>query len=161
MIPETEKGIKFRLAPIANGTVLDHLPIGSAPKLIALLGLDVSSGAVTMAINTESRDGRERKDLLFIENMELAPVDLEKIGLIAHGATWNTIKNKQVVHKQKIPLPAQVKGVMHCQNPVCITNAEPIITRFLIQKNPLEAVCYYCERTISEKDLLPSLRWKK
>ncbi|MBU0635668.1 aspartate carbamoyltransferase regulatory subunit [Candidatus Micrarchaeota archaeon] len=161
-MPETkEKEIKFRLTPIANGTVLDHLPVGSAPKLVNLLDLDVSSGAITIAINTESKDGRERKDLLFIENMELTPIDLEKIGLIAHGSTWNLIKNKQVVHKQKIPLPSQVKGVMHCQNPICITNAEPITTQFVILEKPLEAVCYYCERTISEKDLLSSLKWAK
>lgn len=153
-----EKGIKFRLTPIDNGTVLDHLPVGTAAKIVQLLGLDVTSGAVTMAINTESKDGTKRKDLLFIENIELTQTDLEKIGLIAQGSTWNTIRNKSVERKQLIPLPEVVRNVLKCPNPVCISNAESIPSRFFVQKNPLQAVCYYCERTISKTDLLKAIK---
>ncbi len=153
-----EKGIKFRLTPIDNGTVLDHLPVGSAPKIVQLLGLEVTSGAVTMAINTESRGGASRKDLLFIENLEMTKTDLEKIGLICHDCTWNTIQNKKVVRKEKIFLPSEVVNVLKCLSPACITNAEPIPTRFAIRHPPLSARCHYCERTVLEQDLLKSLK---
>lgn len=153
-----EKGIKFRLSPIDNGTVLDHLPVGSAIKIISLLGLDITTGAATMAINTESKGGSLRKDLLFIENMELTEMDLQKIGLIAHGATWNTVKNKAVVEKKIIVLPKTVRGVLHCFNPNCITNAEPIMTRFEITERPLQATCHYCERSMDSNAISKSIQ---
>lgn len=153
-----EKGIKFRLTPIDNGTVLDHLPVGTAPRIVALLGLDMTSGTVTMAINTESKNATLRKDLLFIENRELSQSDLEKIGLVAHGATWNTIRHKQVTQKVIIPLPKHVQNVIKCPNPVCITNAESMNTRFRISEKPFEATCFYCERSLSKEDLLKNLK---
>ena len=156
MVPR-EEPVKPRLMPIDNGTVLDHLPMGSALKIVQLLGLDVSTGAVTLAMNTESAK-KGRKDLLFVENIELSQTDLDKIGLIAEGATWNTIRNKSVQKKQRIALPEQVQGVLKCPNPLCITNAEPVKTRFRIESNPLQAVCGYCERTVLENDLLKNIQ---
>ncbi|MFH0955156.1 MAG: aspartate carbamoyltransferase regulatory subunit [Candidatus Micrarchaeota archaeon] len=160
--PQSETGprtseIKPRLTPIDNGTVLDHLPVGSALKIIQLLGLDPTSGAVTVAINTESSK-RGRKDLLFIENMELAGSDLEKIGLLASGATWNTIVNKIVAKKQVISLPETCHDIIKCPNPSCITNAEKIPTCFSISEDALSGTCYYCERTLEKKELLKCLK---
>ena len=152
-----EKGIKFRLTPIANGTVLDHLPVGSAPKIISLLGLNVLSG-VTMAINTESKGGAMRKDLLFIENMELTPTDLEKIGLVANGSTWNVIRSQKIVQKTIVPLPRRVRGVLKCPNRVCVTNAETLATNFLISNPPLLATCHYCEREIAENEIQKNMQ---
>lgn len=152
-----KENIKPRLTPIDNGTVLDHLPVGSAPKIVQLLGIDMSSGAVTMAINTESKQ-RGRKDLLFIENLELCELDLEKIGLVAQGATWNTIRNRAVMHKEKVLLPKMAHDVIKCPNPMCITNMEPIPTRFVIQENPLRGTCFYCERTIGKEDIVKNMR---
>jgi aspartate carbamoyltransferase regulatory subunit len=152
-----KEDIKPRLVPIDNGTVLDHLPVGSAPKIVQLLGIDMASGAVTMAMNTESTK-KGRKDLLFLENLELLPLDLEKIGLIAHGSTWNTIRDKTVVKKETIALPETAHGVIHCPNPSCITNAERIPTRFLIKENPLQGTCYYCERSITAQEMFKAIQ---
>jgi len=154
---EPKSEIKPRLTPIDNGTVLDHLPVGAAPKIVQLLGIDVSSGAVTMAINTESKQ-RGRKDLLFLENIELGEIDLEKIGLVAQGSTWNTVRNRTVVKKEKILLPSMAHNVIKCPNPMCVTNAETIPTRFFIRENPLHATCFYCERTIGKEDIVKGLR---
>ena len=61
----------IRLTPIKNGTALDHLPVGSALKILNILGLDRHDNAVTIAINTESQK-KGRKDLVFIEGGALS-----------------------------------------------------------------------------------------
>lgn len=147
----------IRLTPIDHGTVLDHLPVGTARKILEILRLDHSQGAITLAVNTESKT-RGRKDLLFIENRELTGLEVEKIGLIATGATWNTIRNKSVVEKRKIELPSAVEGILVCNNPACITNHESISTKFAVFPNPLKAKCFYCEKILNGADIVLAVK---
>ncbi len=97
-----------RLMPISNGTVLDHLPVGAALKIIEILGLDKPKDTVTVAINTESRR-MGRKDLVFIEGKALSKEEIEKIALIAAGGTMNIIKNKEIKKKVEAILFAPTK----------------------------------------------------
>ncbi len=149
--------LEIRLTPIKNGTVLDHLPVGSAQHIVSILSLDQSKGAVTIAINTESKR-MNQKDLLFIENRELSPTEIEKIGLVANNATWNTIRDGKVVSKAVIPLPKKVEGILPCPNKKCISAVESIPSKFFIKSDPLSAACFYCERILGEKEIASQLK---
>ncbi len=150
------KNDDIRLTPISNGTVLDHLKVGSALKILELLKLG-HKNAITLAINTESGK-MVRKDLVFIEGKELTPEEINKIALIARGATLNIIKESNVSSKSKIEIPEFVNGTIKCVNPNCITNAEIIATKFSISAPPLKAKCYYCEREMNESEIFNSVK---
>ena len=150
------KNDDIRLTPISDGTVLDHLKVGSALKILELLKLE-NQHAITLAINTES--GKlGRKDLVFIEGKELSAEEINKIALIARGATLNIIKNSNVSSKSRIELPKSVNGAIKCINPNCITNAESIATKFSISDAPLRAKCHYCEREMNESEIFNSVK---
>lgn len=146
----------IRLVPISNGTVLDHLPVKTALKILEMLNLNYE-WAVTIAINTESKK-LGRKDLIFIDKKALNSAEIEKIGLIAKGATLNIIENSVVKKKEKISLPKKVTGILSCINPNCITNFEGFPTKFSIHESPLEAKCFYCEKTMDEKEIFEKIR---
>ena len=147
----------IRLIPIANGTVLDHLPVGIALRIIEILGLDESHSAVTLAINTESKR-LGKKDLVFIEGKELSKEETDKIGLIAAGATLNLIKGSGVRKKEKITMPDHADGLIRCMNPKCITTIEKLPTKFSIRKKPLRAKCEYCEKEMSEQEIFKAIK---
>ncbi len=147
----------IRLMPISNGTVLDHLPVGSALRIIEILGLDKPKSAVTLAINTESKS-MGKKDLVFIEGKELSREETDKIGLIAAGATLNVIKASEVKKKETIAMPDHADGLIKCMNPKCITVIEGLPTRFSIRKDPLRAKCRYCEKEMNEKEIFNAIK---
>jgi len=142
-----------RLNPISNGTVLDHLPIKSAPKIIKLLKLDFNQ-SVMAAINIDSKKNG-KKDLIFIEGKALNEKEIQKLALLAEGSTWNIIKGRKVVSKKQIKMPKEAIGVIVCNNPKCITNAEAIETNFTIENN--KGKCYYCEREMNMEEIVKSL----
>jgi len=146
-----------RLVPISNGTVLDHLPSGSALKIVEILGLDNPKDAVTLAINTESK-AMGRKDLVFIAGKELEKKEIDKIGLIAEGATLNLIRNKHVEKKEKIGMPDHADGLIKCMNPKCVSTIENLPTKFTIKKKPLRAKCVYCEKEMNEQEILKAVK---
>lgn len=148
-----------RLTPISNGTVLDHLPPGTALKILKILGLEKPDKAVTVAINTESKHSKTgRKDLVFIEGRELNKGEYDKIGLIAEGATVNIIKDSKVEKKIGAELPEKAHGLFECLNPKCISTVEGLPSRFDLSKKPLKARCWYCEKTMNEQDLFKAIK---
>ena len=151
------KSDDVRLIPIANGTVLDHLPTGSALKVLEILGLEKPEGAVTIALNTESK-GLGKKDLVFIEGKELSEEEIGKIGLIAEGATLNLIRDHAVKKKGKVVMPDHADGLLTCMNPKCISVIEALPSRFFISKNPLRAKCIYCEKQMNGQEIINAVR---
>ena len=151
------KETDIRLTPLKNGTVLDHLPAGTALRILEVLELSKPKNAVTIAINTESRR-MGRKDLVFIEGKELKKNEIEKIGLLAKGATMNIIKEGEVKNKQTITIPENATGIIKCMNPKCISSIENIETKFSVLQNPLRAKCQYCEKTMQEKEITNAIK---
>jgi aspartate carbamoyltransferase regulatory subunit len=96
-----------------------------------------------------------RKDILKIENRELAPNEVDQIALIAPNSTINIIRDYEVVDKGKISLLNEINGLLKCPNPNCITNTnEPVENRFyVINKEPVTLRCHYCERLMEEHEI--------
>ena len=52
-------------------------------------------------------------------------------------------------------LPDELIGLVKCNNPKCITNNEPMLSRFhVIDKEKGTIKCHYCERKINKEDII-------
>ncbi|MFH1587378.1 MAG: aspartate carbamoyltransferase regulatory subunit [Candidatus Diapherotrites archaeon] len=146
---------EIKVTPIKNGTVIDHLPAGTALRVLRFLKL--KNNPITIAMNVESKK-QGKKDIIFIEDKFLGEKEFAKIALIGKGATMNIIKNHEVKSKGKIEIRDFAEGIIKCINPNCISNAESIKTKFVIKDKPLKAVCYYCQKTMDELEIIESIK---
>jgi aspartate carbamoyltransferase regulatory subunit len=137
----------MKIPRIKNGTVIDHITAGNAIKVLHILDIPQQQGSiVSVAINVKSQMGK--KDIVKIENREIAHQEVDKIALIAPKATINIIRNYEVTEKHKVILPNELVGIAQCSNPTCISNGgEPVQSRFIVvDKEKPRIRCYYCER---------------
>ncbi len=149
-----EEKPKLKVIAIKNGTVIDHIAPNKAIQVLKILNLPEKDVKLTLAMNISSKYGS--KDLLKIENRELDSKELDKISLIAPDATINIIRDYKVVSKEKVRVVDNLKAIVKCTNPNCITNNsdEPITTKFnVVNKNPITLRCYYCERLIESEEI--------
>ncbi len=143
---------ELKVRRIESGTVIDHIPHGQALNVLKILGIRGGSDApVSLVMNVVRRAGSGRKDIVKIENRELAPSELQQIAFIAPDATVNIVRDYNVVEKHKVELPKIARGVLKCANPNCISNtSEPILSEFVVESTrPVVVRCVYCERRLS------------
>ena len=70
---------------------------------------------------------------------------LNRIAIIAPTAMVNIIRDYEVVEKRQVSLPDTLVGLVRCSNPKCITNHEPMATRFdVVDRNNITIRCHYC-----------------
>ena len=51
------------------------------------------------------------------------------------------------VEKKEVEMPDELKGIVKCNNPKCITNNEPMQTWFhVVDKEKGLLKCHYCEK---------------
>jgi len=140
---------------IRNGTVVDHIETGKGLQILSAL-TGALDRTMVLAINVSSaRMGR--KDIIKIEDKYLEPKEQNYVALISPNATIVTIKDFNVVKKDKAQLPEQIKGVIKCKNPACVSNREPdiecefrMISKKLSAEKPnacgaRRLKCIYCE----------------
>ena len=91
---------EFKVVPIRNGTVLDHVEAGKALAILQALGYPIqgSGKVVSVAMNLPSRRGG-LKDVLKFEDVELSSKDMEKVKAISRRGTLNVIRNYVVDKK--------------------------------------------------------------
>jgi aspartate carbamoyltransferase regulatory subunit len=78
---------------------------------------------------------------------------VNQIALVSPSATINRIKNKKVISKHKVELPAKLNIIGKCPNISCITNYESASeTSFDLEHK--EYRCIYCERTFKPFELI-------
>jgi aspartate carbamoyltransferase regulatory subunit len=74
---------------------------------------------------------------------------------VAPNVVLNEIRNYVVVDKKRVSLPEELVGIVKCNNPCCISNNEPMQSRFaVIDREHVTLKCHYCERTINKEDIL-------
>ncbi len=143
---------ELRVTPIKNGTVIDHIPAGMALKVLRILGIgDSVTSTVTVAMHVPSRL-MGWKDIVKVEDRELAAREIDKIALVAPTASVNVIRNYNVAEKHRVALPDRAVGILRCGNPNCISNTkEPVESEFLVRsKNPLRVFCKFCDRELED-----------
>jgi len=146
---ETRKELK--VSAIENGTVIDHIPSKSVFQVIKILNLDEYDNQIFLGTNLESQK-YGKKGIIKVSNRFFKADEINKIALVAPTATLIVIKNFSVVEKKKVEIPDGVEKIVKCFNPNCITNNEPVLTKFtVIEKEELKLKCHYCEK-ITAKD---------
>ncbi|MHA1130867.1 MAG: aspartate carbamoyltransferase regulatory subunit [Candidatus Helarchaeota archaeon] len=149
-----EKSLRVR--KIKHGTVIDHISPGNALNVLKIVGITGKEGIIiSIAMNVKSGHNK-LKDVVKIENKELAPQEINRIALISPNATINIIRDYEVIQKFKVTLEETLKGVIQCINPNCITNGnEPVVSLFKVeQRDPLSLRCQYCDRIMSYEDII-------
>jgi aspartate carbamoyltransferase regulatory subunit len=147
---------ELRVKKIQEGTVIDHITAGHALSVLRILGLTGREhNVVTVAMNVPSR-ALQRKDIVKVEGRELSADEVDKIALIAPNATINIIRNYSVVEKQNAKLPKVIRGIIRCDNIMCISNSnEPIQSIFLLEREaPLKLRCYFCNRILEKEEVV-------
>jgi aspartate carbamoyltransferase regulatory subunit len=149
-----KKPRELKVKPIKNGTVIDHITANKSLNVLNILGLPSDQSKVTIAMNVQSSH-MGNKDIVKIEKRELASSEVDQIALIAPKATINIIRDYEIVEKGKVRLLNEIKGLLKCPNPNCITNTiEPVTGRFyVIATEPVILRCHYCERLMEEEEI--------
>nr|WP_308617922.1 aspartate carbamoyltransferase regulatory subunit [uncultured Eubacterium sp.] len=127
---------------IENGYVIDHIPAGKGMQIYNVLSLDKLSCQVAIITNAKSKKN-DVKDIIKIN--ELVDLDLDVIAYIAPNATVNVIKNSERIDKKNLSLPKEIKNVVKCPNPRCISNNEDIDHIFKLTDEKGTYRCLYCE----------------
>ena len=140
---------ELRVSKIENGTVIDHITAGQAVNVLAILGIDGTSGEeVSVGMNVPS-DRLGRKDVVKVEGRELSQNEVDVLSLIAPAATINIIREFEVAEKHRVSRPEEVTGVLSCPNANCITTEnEPVDSRFEVLEEGVR--CTYCDTIIRE-----------
>ncbi len=144
---------ELKVAALKNGTVIDHIPSEKLFKVISILRLENIPNQVTFGYNLDSSK-LGKKAIIKVTDRFFEQQEVNKIAILAPNAKINTIRNYEVVDKNTLELPCEITGVIKCMNPQCITNNEPMSTRFYtVDKEQALFKCHYCERITSGEDL--------
>lgn len=136
---------------IAEGFVLDHIEAGKSMEIYKYLNLDKLD--CTVAIIKNARSGKMgKKDIMKIE-CPIDYIDLDVVGFIDHNITVNIIKDEQIVEKKDLKLPKELRNIIKCKNPRCITSIEQELDHVFILTDPEKEVyrCKYCEEKYKKK----------
>lgn len=150
---------ELKVSAIENGTVLDHIPSSQLFKVIRILNLDNCKNQITFGTNLESKL-LGKKAIIKVSDRYFADDEINRIALVAPQAKINIIKNFEVVEKKVISVPKEIAGIVKCGNPKCITNHQPVKTRFstiILEGGRFALHCHYCEKdTLSENMVILS-----
>ena len=143
------------VSALENGTVLDHIPAENVYKALDLLDLKDIESQITIGVNLASKL-HGKKGIIKIADKFFEDEDLNKLALIAPKATVNVIRDFKVVEKKTLETPAEVVGIAKCKNPKCVTNHQPIKTKFatIQDGDKISLKCHYCEKISSIKHAL-------
>lgn len=141
---------ELKVSALKNGTVIDHIPANKLFKVIDILGLDEIETAITFGTNLESKH-LGKKAIIKVAEKFFESHEINRIALVAPDAKLNIIKDYNVVEKKIVTVPDKIESIVKCMNPKCITNNEPVTTKFnVITKKPISLKCHYCEKITDE-----------
>ena len=140
----------LNVGKIEEGFVLDHIKAGKSLSIYHHLGLDKLDCTVAIIKNARS-NLMGKKDILKVE-CDINTLDLNILGFIDHNITVNVIKDGKIVEKRRLILPKEIKNVIKCKNPRCITSIEQGLPHIFVLADPEEEIyrCKYCEEKYSE-----------
>jgi aspartate carbamoyltransferase regulatory subunit len=144
---------QLQVNAIKDGTVIDHIPSKNLFKVISILSLDRIDTPITFGTNLESKR-LGSKAIVKIADVFFLEEEINKIALVAPEAKLNIIRDYEVVEKKEVKVPDIIVGIAKCVNPMCITNNEPVKTKFyVVSKKEVTLKCHYCERIMDQEHL--------
>ncbi len=131
------------VAAIENGTVIDHIPSEKTYQVAQLLKLAEMDTPVTIGYNLRSKK-LGKKGIIKVENKFFTDEEISRLSVVAPNIVLNIIRDFEVTEKKTVITPDDIRGIVKCNNPKCITNNEPMQTHFHVANGIL--TCHYCEK---------------
>ncbi len=131
------------VAAIKNGTVIDHIPSEKTYQVATLLRLNEMTTPVTIGYNLLSKK-LGKKGIIKIEDKFFTDEEISRLSVVAPNIVLNVIRDFEVVEKKTVTTPSEIRGIVRCNNPKCVTNNEPMKTFFHVENGIL--TCHYCEK---------------
>ena len=140
----------LNISGIHEGFVLDHIKAGMSLSIYRNLKLDKLDCTVAIIKNAKSNK-MGKMDIIKVE-CPIDALDLDILGFIDHNITVNIIKGDKIVEKKELHLPKQVKNVIRCKNPRCITSIEQELDQIFLLTDENEETyrCKYCEEMYTD-----------
>ena len=141
----------LNVGALREGYVLDHIKAGKAMTIYHDLKLDKLDCTVAIIKNARSNK-MGKKDIIKVE-CPIEDLDLDILGFIDHNITVNIIEDSKIVEKKELKLPSEIKNVIRCHNPRCITSIEQGLDHVFVLTDPENEVyrCKYCEEKYNRK----------
>lgn len=135
----------LNVGALETGFVMDHIKAGKAMTIYHDLKLDQLDCTVAIIKNAKSNK-MGKKDIIKVE-CPVDQLDLGIVGFIDPNITVNVIENGEIVEKKKLELPKEIRNVIRCKNPRCITSIEQGLDQVFVLTDKQKAVyrCKYCE----------------
>ncbi len=129
----------LNVGKIEEGFVMDHIKAGKSMEIYRYLQLDKLDCTVAIIKNARSN--------------KMGKKDLDILGYIDHNITINVIQKGEIVEKRALHLPGEIKNVIHCHNPRCITSIEQGLPHIFVLADEAKEIyrCKYCEEKYSKK----------
>ena len=118
-----------QVAAIKNGTVIDHIPAEKTYQVVNLLQLETLETPVTIGYNYPSNK-IGRKGIIKVSDKFFTDEEISRLSVVAQNVVLNIIHDYEVVEKKTVKTPDELRGIVKCNNPKCITNNEPMNTVF-------------------------------
>lgn len=144
----TQNKKELAVAALRAGTVIDRVPCNALFKAVRILGIENMTNNVTIGNNLTSHK-LGTKGIIKVADVEFPEDVLDRIALIAPHAKINIIRDYEVVEKRLVSLPDEIVGIVRCGNPKCISNNEPMRSRFsVVDRDDITIRCHYCGHTV-------------
>ena len=103
------------VAAIENGTVIDHIPSEKTYQVAQLLGLQDLSTPVTIGYNLLSKK-LGKKGIIKVADKFFTDEEISRLSVVAPNIVLNIIRDYEVVEKKTVVTPAEIKGIVKCNN---------------------------------------------
>ena len=92
-----------------------------------------------------------KKDILKVE-CDINTLDLDILAFLDHNITVNVIKDGEIVDKKELVLPKEIRNVIKCKNPRCITSIEQGLPHIFVLSDEKKEIyrCKYCEERAAD-----------
>ena len=141
------------VAAIENGTVLDHIPSERLFDVVSMLHLEKMGNAITIGFNFKSAV-MGTKSIIKIADKYFTDEELNQLSAVSLNITLCVIKDYEIIEKRMVVMPEELVGIVQCPNPKCITNNEPMKTRFRsVAQGHNILRCSYCNKDVELKDV--------
>lgn len=129
---------------IKNGIVIDHIQAKMGLEIYDVLKLGELDCSVAIITNARS-EKMGRKDIIKIDRA--IDLDLDILGYLDPNITVNIIKDDVRVEKYHVELPKEIRNIIKCKNPRCITSSEQELEQIFIlaDRDKKKYRCKYCE----------------
>ena len=143
----------LQVAAIKNGTVIDHIPADKLFTVVNLLKLQKTTQSITIGNNFASQR-LGKKGFIKVADRFFSDEEISRLSVVAPNVILNIINDYEIVEKKQVVMPDELRGIVKCANPKCITNNEPMTTIFHVtDKENGILKCHYCEKEQNKEAL--------